>query len=201
MKNLLQQNRAELSRALRNFDYEKMGDGRILFPKSKLVGGGAFGHSVNGADYRLSGNMVVNQGLDDLLNVYWGNQAKRTNFYIAPFAANVTPTDALTAALFTSTQTEFTNYTESTRVAFQKPTSTTTQTISNTANPARFTIATGGGTIWGAAILTAQAKSATTGVLVCCALFEDDGVNDGKRDLKAGDKLDLEYIFTASDAS
>lgn len=193
MNSILTTHRAEIARALRNRKYETTPDG-VFFPDQKVMATGMFVTRVNGTDERLDPNMVVNQGLDDVLNVYFGNVAKRTNFYLAPFSGSGAIAAGLTAANFTATQTEFTNFTESTRVAWTHPNTTSTQTISNTAAPARFTIGTGGGTIWGAGMLTEQAKSGTGGVLVAASLFA------ASRVLLAGDKLDIEYIFTAADA-
>lgn len=193
MNNILKTHRAEIARALRNHKYERTESG-VLFTKQKLMATGAFVTRVNGEDERIDPNMVVNQGLDDVLNVYFGNVAKRVNFYLAPFSGSGAITAGLTAATFPGTQTEFTNYTESGRVAWTAPTTTSTQSLGNTASPARFTIGTGGGTIWGAAMTTVQTKSSTSGVLVAASLFS------ASRVLLAADKLDIEYILTASDS-
>lgn len=186
--------RAEAGRALRNHAFERMPDGSIYLPRAKAKLCGFFTHSVNGGDRCIDPNMVVNQGLNDILSVYFGNTAKRPNFYIAPFEDTVAIVDTLTAATFPGNQDEFTNYTEATRVQWVHPAASTAQEISNAASPARFTIDTGGGTIAGAGMLTVATKEATTGVLVAASLFADARV------LLAGDKLDIEYVFGAVDA-
>lgn len=184
--------RAELGRALRSFRFERTDDGRCYFPKAKIFVGGSFRHSVNGLDVRIDPNLVVAEGIDDILNVYFHGSAQRTAFYIAPFSGNVDPTDGLTAATFTATQTEFTNYTQSTRVVWNEAASAS-QSVSNTANPALFTIGSGGGTIWGVGLMTASVKSATTGVLVACTKF-----SAARSDLLEADKLSIEYTITGT---
>jgi len=189
--NAVMQHRAEFARALRNFRYERTPTG-ILFPEQRMHVGGVFTHRVNGQDAAVDPNVFTYEGLDDLLNVYFHGSTQPTTFYIAPFSGDVSPAQSLTAATFTATQTEFTNYTESTRVVWNEA-AAASQSITNAANPARFTIGTGGGTIWGAALATASTKSATTGKLPACAKFSDSRV------LLAGDKLDIEYALTAAD--
>lgn len=194
MLDQLMLHRAELSRALRNRRFERMDDGRLLFPEAGLIAAGVFRTWVNGAGEQIDPNILVLTGLDDILNVYFAQSSQRTAFYIAPFSGNVDPAPTLTAATFTATQTEFTNYTESTRVLWDKD-AEATQSIANAGTPARFTAGSGGGTVWGAAMGTASAKSATSGLLVCCAKFS------ASRVLQTGDKLDIEYAITAADGS
>lgn len=194
MNNILQTHRAELAKALRNHHYERTPTG-VLFPKQKTFLGGVFSTSVNGEDPRIDSNTVVNIGLDDVLNVYFGNVAKRGSFYLAPFSNFLAVDDDLVAADFPANYGEFTNYNESARVAWVHPNTTTTQTMANSATPARFTILTGGGTIWGCMMTVAPTKNSASGPLVAGSLF------DASRVLLAADKLDIEYIITAADAS
>lgn len=115
-------------------------------------------------------NRVVDQGLNYIMNAALRGEGTISTFYIAPFAAAVTPAANLTAATFTSTLTEFTNYDEPNRVAWVTDAAATALVLVNNAAPALFTI--GGGaqtTINGAGLLSAQSKSATTGTLVAAA--------------------------------
>lgn len=186
--------RAEFARALRNFNFERTASGGVLFPRQGLIVAGVFSAAVDGGPKLIFPNTFVNEGLDDVLNVYFHGSAQRTAFYIAPFTNNVTPAAGLTAATFTATQGEFTNYTEATRVSWVEA-AASGQSISNTASPARFTIGTGGGTVWGAGLISAAAKSATTGVLPAAGKFGDDALS-----LTAGSKLDVEYAIDAQDS-
>lgn len=187
--------RNDVRRALASHRFERTDDGRLYVPAAQAFIGGVFNHNVNQHNARVTPNDMVNQCLDDVLAVYFKQSAQRTAFYIAPFAGNVTPDPAtLTAANFAATQTEFTDYNESARPAWD-PGDVEAQAVDNAANLARFTMSEDNSTIWGFAMLTAAPKSATTGILVCCA--KDATARDG---LKAGDKLNVEYDLTASDA-
>ncbi len=186
--------RNDLARALRTHRYEPSGDGRILLPAAGAFVGGAFKSSLNGEDARISPNVLVDQGLIDILKVYLAQGAQRTAFYIAPFAGNVVPDGtALTAANFDATQTEFVDYSETTRPAWT-PDAIATKTAANAATPATFTISVINSTVWGFAMLTASAKNATTGVLLCCS--KDAAA---RSNLQIGDKLNVEYDITAQD--
>lgn len=115
-------------------------------------------------------NRVVDQGLNYIMNAALRGEGVLTTFYIAPFAANVTPAANLTAATFAATTTEFTNYDEANRVAWVTDAAASALVLVNDAAPSLFTIGAGAQTtIYGAGLLSAQGKSATTGVLVAAA--------------------------------
>lgn len=178
----------EIRRALANYKYEKTPEG-IFLCESRATIGGHFGVSVNGAPMEWTHNLIVNEGLNYLLDVGLHNQAVLATWYIAPFAGNVTPAASWTAANFTANSTEFTNYDESARVEFNEGT-VANQSVTNSANKARFTISTGGGTVYGAGLLSASAKSATSGKLFAATRFSSS------RTLLATDLLDLAYTLS-----
>jgi hypothetical protein len=185
--------RRQIARALECHKYEFTDDARILLPAHKLAMGGVFTCDVNGGDATVSPNMVVNEGLVDLLKVYFQGSAQQTGFYLAPFSGNVAPVATLTAAAFTATQTELTAYSQSARVPWVKPgAAITTPSIDNTASPGAFSINADAQTVWGFGMLTAQAKSATTGVLVAAAQFTTS------KSVNNGDSLNVSYTFSAS---
>lgn len=188
----------DLARALRNHQYDLVGDGRIMVPGAGIYVGGVFDVNVNGRDRILSPNLLSTEGLIDILNVYFKQGSQRTAFYMAPFSGNVDPTGALTAANFTATQTEFTAYAEGTRGAWTPPAgSLGTASIDNIAAPAAFTINADAQTVWGFAMIAgASAKSATTGALVACTKFAA-----AKSGLNTSDVLNAKYTFSAADAS
>lgn len=111
-------------------------------------------------------NRVVNEGLDDLLNVYFRQTTQRTNFYLALFTNNIAPAAGLTAGTFNGTQAEFVNYDEATRPAWVADGAPTAQTLVNNNALGEFTFGTGGGTVRGGALLTNNVKGGTSGVLV-----------------------------------
>lgn len=185
--------RTEVSRALANHHYEIASHG-VLFPRSGLFIGGAFVTRLNGEDERIDANVVLYDGIDDILKVYFKQSAQRTAFYVAPFSNAVDPPPDLKAAQFPATMGEFTHYTEATRPVWTAG-DVASQSVGNAAAPARFTSDATGGNVWGAALTTASAKSSTSGLMVCCARF------GAVRALQnAGDKLDIEYTFVGTDA-
>lgn len=187
--------RNDLRRAMAGHRYERTDDGRLYVPGAKTFFGGVFNSNVNLRDMRATPNDMAYECLDDVLKVYFAGGAQRTAFYIAPFSANVTPDPAtLTAANFAATQTEFTAYSETARPVWT-PGDVSGQQIDNSGNVATFTVSADNSTIWGFAMLTAAPKSATTGLLVCCA--KDSAARDN---LRAGDKLNVEYDLSATDA-
>lgn len=192
MLDTLMRNRNELARALRNHHYEAMDDGRVLFPRQGLIAAGVFRTWVNGGDERVDSNVLTLAGLSNILSVYFAQGSQAAAFYVAPFSDNEEPANTLTAATFASTLTEFTNYTQSTRPTWAKD-AEASQSIGNATTPARFTIDAGGGTVWGASLITASAKSSTGGLLVPCSKFA------AARVLLEGDNLDIEYTITAED--
>ena len=194
MLDTLMRHRTELSRALRNHHYENMPDGRVLFPRQGLTAAGVFRHRQNCRDERIDPNVLALAGLSNILSVYFAQASAAAAFYSAPFSDNEEPANTLTAANFNSTLTEFTNYTQTARPTWAKD-AEAGQVIANATTPARFTIAPGGGTVWGAALVTSSAKSGTGGLLVCCAKFA------AARVLLEGDNLDIEYAITAADGS
>lgn len=145
---------------------------------------GAYGYNIcnqNGTDitakltgqrpdadgYVFGQNRVVDQGINYILNAALRGEGVLSAFYIAPFAANVAPAANLTAASFTATMTEFTNYDETARRQWVTDAAATAQFLENAAAPALFTVGGGGQTtIWGAGLLSTAPKSSTAGVLV-----------------------------------
>lgn len=154
----------------------------------------SFGFQVNDGPEIWTPNRVVNQGLNYILNAAFRGEGVISAWYIAPFAANVSPTAGLTAANFTATQTEFTNYSEPARVAWQTDGASTTQELVNNTLPAVYTIGGGGQTtMYGAGLLTAQAKSATGGTLGAAGLLPT-----GLTGLAAGYEVRIRYRITAT---
>jgi len=194
MIDILLKHRTELARAMRNHHYERS-PGGVLFPKIGIFVGGVFAHTVNGRDRQVDPNIVPAEGIENILAIALYTLTKNTSFSIAPFAGNVDPGDGLTAATFDGTQTEFTNYSETTRVAWARS-APDSGTISNEDTPARFTISADTQTVYGAALIAnATAKEATTGKLIACSKF-----GTARTGLMTGDKLDIEYALTAADA-
>lgn len=181
IRNALEKNRYELA------------EGGLLLPHERLTVGGRFDLHVNGVKVAETPNIVTNEGLDTLLDVMFHGGSQITTWYVAPFSGNVTPLATWTAANVTANATEFTNYTESTRQEWTEA-AVSGQSVTNTASRAAFTIGVGGGTIYGAFLISASAKSATTGKLFAATRFTSS------RAVVETDVLNIGYTITAASA-
>lgn len=182
--------RAEFARALANHDYDLTPAG-IVFPKQKALVSGAFITTINDRDMQVDPNIVPTEALNYLLQAGLKGTGALSAWYIAPFLNNVAPTAALTAANYETTLNEWIAYDEAARQAYTLPASPTGGVFSNSAAPAVFT-SNAAATIYGAGILSASAKEATTGKIFCASLFAAGRV------LAAADKLTVQYDVSAT---
>lgn len=158
----------DLRRLIRNKRYEWDDDGTLL------VGTAGFknfnDHCVDGGPWRRDPNLATTEGKNHFLDVVLHGSSQITTWYVAPFSGNVSPTAAWTAANFTATATETTAYSESTRVAYDEA-AASSGVITNAASPAIFTASSAPLTIWGCGLLSAAAKSSTTGTLLFASKY------------------------------
>lgn len=200
--NLKLKHRAELARRIRAHKYDVTESG-LHVPQMGVSIGGA----MKVKDYRdgsveqidIDANLLVTEGLVHLVNVLLpptGGYSQITAWYVAPFSGNYTPVNTVTAATFTAAATEFTNYAGSNRLALTIAAAATTPSTGNTGNEALMTInAAGPFNIYGGAVISASAKSATTGKLLAAVRL-----GSPKMGMDNGEKLGWEYVFTAADA-
>src|SRR3546814_11714780 len=87
----------------------------IVYPNAKLAVGGGYKLFKNGELLEVGHNLVVNEGLTDLLDVYLKAGTQTEEWYVAPWSNNVNPASTWTAANFTATAGEFTAYEETAR--------------------------------------------------------------------------------------
>jgi hypothetical protein len=174
-----------------NFKETKSG---LLIPDVKLLVGGRFtgqiirdGEVIDEIDDQ---NLVVNEGLNYLLNVALAGQGQLNTWFVGLFSGNYTPQASDTAANITANATEWTGYGEATRQAFSTV-ATTTQSITNSASTATFTQNTAG-TVYGAFIISSSQKSGITGTLLAAAQFSSP------KTVAVGDLLALTYTVGAS---
>lgn len=174
-------------------DFEKRDSG-LLVPTGKLVVGGKFfgQHIRDGEviDEFEDFNLVVNQGLNYLLNVAIQGQGQVTSWFVGLFSGNYTPQASDTAANIAQNATEWTGYQEATRQPYTTAASTAQQ-LTNSANVATFT-QSNPGTVYGAFIVSNNQKSATTGTLIAAAQF------GSAKTVAVGDLLALTYSIGAS---
>ncbi len=172
---------------------ELAGNGLLLPDRRLLLAGKFVGKHVRGGkiiEEFEDPNIVVNEGLNHILDVYFNAATQVTTWYLAPFEGNYTPLATDTAAVITANATETTAYTQSTRQAFTTV-SAASQSVTNAAAVATFTF-NAGKTIYGAFLASASAKSATTGKLFSAAQFSSSKV------VVSTDQILLTYTFTAS---
>lgn len=193
----LMKHRGEVLRALANHKYDITDDGSILLG----AGINAIPMGVFDVDHRRGGdliarvagsNVIPTEGLNHILSIVVAGGSQVLTWYMALFEGNVTPGASLTAATFTATTTECTAYDEAARVAFNEG-AAAAGVIDNAANRAIFTM-NATKTVYGGALLSASAKSATTGTLLAAARFATP------RNVVAADELSVRYTLTLTSA-
>lgn len=137
-------------------------------------------------------NLVVNEGLNDLLQVYLGNGTQKATWYVGLFEGNYTPLATDTAANIASNATESSAYVEATRPEWVEA-AASAQQITNTANKATFTI-NATKTIYGAFLVSSNTKGGTAGVLFAATRFASS------RSVIASDQLLVTYTVQAASA-
>lgn len=136
-------------------------------------------------------NLVVNEGLQNMNDVYLGATVKPTWYLGLITGPGSGTTFAAADTLASKAWTEFTNYSGARKtVTFGAATLADPSVISNSASPASFTISGGGGTVAGAFLCTVS--SGTSGVL----FSESDFQSPGDRIVVAGDTLNVTYTFS-----
>lgn len=190
LNSLSRRARHEVLRAVRNHKYDRSEEG-VVIPSMKLFIGGVFESAVGDGPWDVDANLVPTEGLNHILDVALSQATQKSAFYIGIFSGNVTVQSTWTGANWVANATEFTNYDEATRRAWTEA-GVAAGVITNTASPALFTIATGGGTVRGAALVEASAKSAVTGVIIAAARFSVDKV------MAAAEELRVRYTLTAT---
>ena len=139
-------------------------------------------------------NIVVNEGINKMLDTWLAGGAQTSLYYVSLFSSNSTPSATWTLANYrASLATEWTNYVEAARPAWSVA-AAASQTITNSASPAVFT-ATAGATIYGAVIATASNKSGTgdaTGFMVAATRYSTS------RSLLTNDVASVSYTISAT---
>jgi hypothetical protein len=114
-------------------------------------------------------NVVTHEGIDDLLSVYLDNGTQSATWYVGLVNTNTAASATMTYA--TPVFTEDVDYDEAVRQTFNG--TVASQTITNSASKATFTITTGGQTLYGCFLTNVSTKGNTAGggILFCYALF------------------------------
>jgi hypothetical protein len=133
-------------------------------------------------------NIIPDVGLTYILQSALTNEASAITTLYVGLLDNYTPVAAST--MTEAGGNEITNYSASVRQTWVGVEGT--QTATNTASPASFTISTGGATVYGAFLSDASTQGGTTGTLVAAKLFSSS------RELLEDDVLNVTYEVSAS---
>jgi hypothetical protein len=136
-------------------------------------------------------NMVVNVGLQNILNVTFSGSTQTATWYVGLTGTAPTVASANTVASHAG-WTEVTAYDEATRQEWTEV--RTNQSLSNTAAKATFTCSTDSTVIGGAFLASTNNKGGSTGTLMCAAAF-----SGGDKTASNDDTLEVTYTFTAGD--
>lgn len=142
-----------------------------------------------------SKNIVVNEGLNYILDASLSNGTVIPSWFIGLFKNNYTPVATDTKALFTGVgvgNESSTDYSEATRPSWVDA-GPITQSISNSASPAVFTF-TAAVTIFGAFMTSTSVKGDTAGTLLAASKFTTSKV------MAIADQLNISYIISATSA-
>jgi hypothetical protein len=143
-------------------------------------------------DHFVEKNLLVAEGLTDMLSVYLAAGTQKPNWFVGLFEGNFTPIDGTNASNIATNSTETTAYVSATRPAYV-PGAAASKSISNTASRADF-VFNAGKTIYGAFLISDSAKNGTAGVLLSAARFA------ASRTVASTDELLLTYTFTLASA-
>jgi len=135
-------------------------------------------------------NLVVNEGLDHLLNTVFHGGTQVQTWYLGLFEGNYTPIATATGASISNASSECTSYTESGRQEYNEG-AASAQSITNSANKATFTM-NATKTIYGAFLSSNATKGSTSGVLFSAARFAT------AKQVAQDDQLLLTYTFNAA---
>jgi hypothetical protein len=137
-------------------------------------------------------NLVVNVGLQDMNSKYFTGSAYTAAWYLGLITGPGVTTSA-SDTMGSHGWTEFTGYSNATRLActFGTPTTANPSVATNSASPAAFNI-NASGTVGGAFLVSNSTKSGTTGTLFSEKAFS----SPGDRSVVSGDTLTVTYTFS-----
>lgn len=136
-------------------------------------------------------NLVVNEGLDHALDVTLSAGTQETSWYVG-LLDGASPTIAAADTMASHAWTENVNYTEGVRQTWTDA-GVSSQSVTNSASTADFSINTNTQTIGGAFLVADSAKSGTSGVLYAAGTFASAKSADN------GDTLSVTATFSSAD--
>ena len=137
-------------------------------------------------------NLVVNEGLDHLLDVVLSGGTQDTTWFGGLLASSPSPLAGWTATEVGSN--DFTAYDETTLPAWVDG-GVSSQSVTNSSNPFQFTISTNGSTIGGAFLIGTNAKATPAGTLYAAGAF-----SGGNKSADDNDTLDVTATLSSAAA-
>lgn len=138
-------------------------------------------------------NLIVDAGINDLLDVYLRAQTGPGTWYIGIFEGNYTPLATDTAGNIATDATETNAGIDNTVRPTWTPAAATGKSITNSASRATFTFNTTK-TIYGAFLINNNTKGGTTGKLFAASRFTSS------KAVAAADQILLTYAFAGASA-
>jgi hypothetical protein len=132
-------------------------------------------------------NIVVDEGINHILNSVFHGDPQVTTWYVGIFEGNYTPVAGNTAATFPASATECVAYTEAARQEFIEAASTA-KSVTNSASKAAFSI-NATKTVYGCFLVSSSGKSSTLGTLMSAVRFSS------AKALTSGDVLTVSYTI------
>lgn len=184
----------ELRAAMRDEVYDRTEEG-IYFPRQGVLAAGQYHDRINGGEWQVAGdNLVVNEGLEYILNVALGGEAKPAGIYLALFNGTSTPLATWKASDFASKATELVSqaegYSAATRQAWT-PAAAVGNVIDNFGAATSLTMKSATSiTVRGAALLTSNERGGTTGKLLSVSKYANS------REFQEDDTYEVGYRLT-----
>lgn len=172
--------------------------GEIYVPGANVMIGGVFQHWINDdlGSLQADGNLVVNEGLDHLLDVTLSGDTQKANWYVGINKANYTflATDTAADVSVSCTEVVGADVVEVARPSWVEA-GVAGQSITNAASAASYTV-NSGFTAYGAFLISAPAFGNNTGTdkLLAASSFGSSRV------LIATDVLNVTYTLNVADA-
>ena len=177
--------------------FEKTEGGDLYLPGSKVYVGGVFEHWVNDdmSTLQADGNIVVDQGLNHILDSTLSGAAQLSSWYIGIYKNNYTVLSTDSASNIASAASEVvatTDVAETVREIWTDA-GASGKAITNSASPASYT-ANASISVYGAFLISNNTIGGATGTLMAGAKFT------AVRNLAATDVLNVTYTFNIADA-
>ena len=187
----------ELMREIMEGGVVRVGRNQIYSPRQKRMFHGMFEIKIKHANgdvepVEIADNIVVNEGLNHILDVVLHAATQITTWYVGIFEGNYTPVSTDVGTNIATNSTESTAYTEGTRQEYVEA-APSSQSITNSASPATFSI-NATKTIYGAFLISNSTKGGATGTLLAAARFATS------RAVVSSDQILVTYTITAADA-